>query len=159
MADSTVSRRTVIVVAGSTAVAAGLAACGSGTDAAPDTAASTAADAPTAAASTEASMAPAPSSATIIARVADVPVGTAYQFTNPTDGNPGYVMQPAAGTFVAYSAVCTHEGCIVNPDGPGFACPCHGATYDGSGTVTAGPAKRSLASIAVAVEGDNVVLA
>lgn len=154
MTESTVSRRTVIAGAGTVAVAAGLAACSASSDTSSTQTAAASSQTPT----TQTSMQPA-SAATIVARVADVPVGTSYQFTNPVDGIPGYVLQPAAGTFVAYSAVCTHQGCIVNPDGTGFQCPCHGATYDSSGAVTGGPAPSPLATIAVKVEGDNIVLA
>jgi cytochrome b6-f complex iron-sulfur subunit len=43
--------------------------------------------------------------------------------------------------FCAISAVCTHLGCNVNHEATGgFACPCHGSTYDDSGKVTGGPA-------------------
>ena len=47
--------------------------------------------------------------------------------------------------FVALSAICTHQTCIIT----GFAnqtyvCPCHGSTYDINGRVTGGPAPASL---------------
>jgi cytochrome b6-f complex iron-sulfur subunit len=43
--------------------------------------------------------------------------------------------------FHAISAVCTHLGCNVHHDeGHGFACPCHGSTFDEAGNVTRGPA-------------------
>ncbi len=45
----------------------------------------------------------------------------------------------------AISTVCTHLGCTVNPSETGFDCPCHGSTYDQSGTVTGGPAPAPLA--------------
>ena len=160
MTDSPVTRRRVIAGVGTAALAAGLVACASGPDATAGTTPAVdpiATEAATGAAS-PASTAAAMSNSTIIARVADVPVGTAFQFTNPTDGNPGYVVQPSAGTFLAYSAVCTHQGCIVNPEGAGFLCPCHGAQYDASGNVTGGPAPQPLATIAVKVEGTNIVL-
>jgi cytochrome b6-f complex iron-sulfur subunit len=43
--------------------------------------------------------------------------------------------------FYAISAVCTHLGCNVNhePD-KGFACPCHGSTFEEDGRVRTGPA-------------------
>lgn len=96
---------------------------------------------------------------TKVATVADVKVGSAFQFTNPADGTPAYLMQPAAGTFIACSAVCTHEGCIVNFD-KGldiFHCPCHGAEFDGkTGAKTRGPARRDLEKIAVQVSGNDI---
>lgn len=45
----------------------------------------------------------------------------------------------------AISTICTHLGCVVNPVDTGFDCPCHGSTYDQSGTVTGGPAPAPLA--------------
>ena len=95
---------------------------------------------------------------TKIASVSDVPVGTSFKFTNPADNIPAYLMQPTAGTFVAYSAKCTHEGCIINPGAAGsLHCPCHGAQFDAaSGNATHGPAKKPLAKINVAVNGTDI---
>jgi cytochrome b6-f complex iron-sulfur subunit len=43
--------------------------------------------------------------------------------------------------FYAISAVCTHLGCNVNhEEGKGFACPCHGSTFEEDGHVRTGPA-------------------
>jgi len=51
-----------------------------------------------------------------------------------------FVFRTDAG-FYAISAVCTHLGCNVNhEEGRGFACPCHGSTFDEEGRVTHGPA-------------------
>ena len=91
-----------------------------------------------------------------IVRADAVPVGSAHKFT-AADGNPAYLLQPKAGRFTAYSAVCTHEGCPVSHTGNGFRCPCHGASYDDTGQVTGGPAPRPLARIAVAVKDGYVV--
>jgi cytochrome b6-f complex iron-sulfur subunit len=46
--------------------------------------------------------------------------------------------------LAAISTTCTHLGCIVGLSDTGFACPCHGSRYDQDGTVTGGPAPRSL---------------
>ena len=96
-----------------------------------------------------------------IASVSDVAVGSAFQFTNPNDGLPAYLMQPAAGTFIAYSAVCTHQGCIVDfVQGEGFQCPCHGARFNGTtGDPTAGPARQALEKLNVSVNGNDIFLA
>ncbi len=43
--------------------------------------------------------------------------------------------------YVAFSAVCTHLGCLVRWD-PGkkqFLCPCHAAAFDDKGQVVSGP--------------------
>lgn len=43
--------------------------------------------------------------------------------------------------------ICTHLGCIpkiVQEEGKGFSCPCHGSTYDDLGRVLSGPANKNL---------------
>ena len=55
------------------------------------------------------------------------------------------VAHTSQNAFVALSAICTHQFCIIT----GFAnqtyvCPCHGSTYDINGRVTGGPAPASL---------------
>lgn len=90
-----------------------------------------------------------------IARLADIPVGGSISAT--LDGKPILVAQPTAGTVVAFSAICTHKGCVVKPDAAEFACPCHGSRYDSAnGEVTAGPAPRPLDPVTVTVDGDSV---
>jgi thiosulfate dehydrogenase [quinone] large subunit len=99
---------------------------------------------------------------TKITSVANVPVGTAFKFTDPTSGMPAYLMQPAAGKFVAYSAICTHEGCIVNDNvaNGSFDCPCHGAQFDAAtGAHTRGPGRGDLAKLNVSASGDSIYLA
>jgi Rieske Fe-S protein len=45
----------------------------------------------------------------------------------------------------ALSAICTHKRCRLKAEPDcSFSCPCHGSTFDGSGHVTEGPAKRDL---------------
>jgi thiosulfate dehydrogenase [quinone] large subunit len=102
----------------------------------------------------------------VIAKTTDVPVGSVFKFNDPNTGIPAYLLQPAAGTFIAYSSKCTHQGCIVEalPDASAFACPCHGAKYDvatgapddtTSKNLTATP----LAKISLSVEGDQISVA
>ena len=59
------------------------------------------------------------------------------------------VAQPSAGQFVAFQGACTHACCTVGFTGNGFACPCHGSTYDLSGQVTLGPATMALQQLSV----------
>jgi cytochrome b6-f complex iron-sulfur subunit len=54
-----------------------------------------------------------------------------------------FIFRKAEG-FYAISAICTHLGCIVKPDGAGFICPCHGSIFDERGAVKAGPAPTPL---------------
>ena len=56
---------------------------------------------------------------------------------------------------VAYSAVCTHDGCTVGYDkGAGqIVCPCHGSTFDpADGSVVNGPARDPLGEVPVTVD-------
>jgi Rieske Fe-S protein len=69
------------------------------------------------------------------------------------------ITQPQAGSFKAFSAVCTHQGCIVNSIANGtIDCPCHGSKFSiKDGSVVNGPAASPLPSVAVKVEGTSIV--
>jgi len=62
--------------------------------------------------------------------------------------------------FFAYSALCTHEQCVVNPpDAQGnCVCPCHGSRFDGQGRVTMRPATADLDPLAVAIVDGRVLV-
>lgn len=91
-----------------------------------------------------------------IAAVADIPVGGSISATIGSD--PVLLAQPAEGTVVGFSAICTHQGCVVAPDGAEFACPCHGSRFAiADGAVLNGPALRPLDAVAVSVDGESVV--
>jgi Rieske Fe-S protein len=71
------------------------------------------------------------------------------------------VTQPSEGTYQGFSAVCPHQGCTVSgvQDGA-ITCPCHASRFDvTTGAVLQGPAAAPLASIPVALEGDDIVFA
>jgi cytochrome b6-f complex iron-sulfur subunit len=53
-------------------------------------------------------------------------------------------IESRAGRVRIQTAVCTHLGCTVNEVETGYACPCHGSTYDQVGRVTGGPAPLPL---------------
>jgi Rieske Fe-S protein len=66
--------------------------------------------------------------------------------------------QPGAGEAVAFSAICTPQGCIVAPQGDEIACPCHGSVYESpTGKNVGGPAPRPLAKVEVRVVDAQVV--
>lgn len=94
-----------------------------------------------------------------IVDLASFPVGSNMQFTGP-DGNPAFLFRTKVGVF-AYSAVCTHQGCIVgyNPVAKSLDCPCHGGRFDpaNGGAVLAGPPPAPLASYKVAIQGNSIV--
>ncbi len=87
------------------------------------------------------------------------PVGSNMSFTAP-DGNPAFLFRTKVGVF-AYSAVCTHQGCIVgyNPTAKSLDCPCHGGRFNpaNGGAVLAGPPLAPLASYKVAIQGNSIV--
>jgi thiosulfate dehydrogenase [quinone] large subunit len=97
---------------------------------------------------------------TKIGLASDVPVGGAASFTDPASGQPAYVVQPAAGDYLGFSAICTHEGCTVNfvRSTETFDCPCHGSIYNAkTGAVLQGPAPAPLPSIPIALgPGDEL---
>lgn len=93
----------------------------------------------------------------VLTQVSAVPVGGAIA-AKGADGAPIIIAQPTSGTVVAFSAVCTHQGCQVAPAGKSLNCPCHGSRFDAlTGAVVKGPANRPLPSVAVKVQGGNVV--
>ena len=68
------------------------------------------------------------------------------------------ITQPQSGSFKAFTAICTHEGCIVSNVSNGtINCPCHGSKFSiKDGSVVHGPATRPLAAIAIKVEGTSI---
>ena len=94
------------------------------------------------------------------------PVATALAATSQVPDGGGKIIdaarivitQPQSGSFKAFSAICTHEGCFVNSVSNGtINCPCHGSKFSiTDGSVVHGPATRPLAPIAISVEGTSI---
>jgi Rieske Fe-S protein len=82
--------------------------------------------------------------------------GSTWRFVGVGDDRV-IVARDDSGLY-AYSATCTHEKCFVElQDAFGNTrCPCHGATFDGDGLVTAGPATSPLPHYRVNVCGRRV---
>ncbi|MFI1813454.1 Rieske (2Fe-2S) protein [Streptomyces sp. NPDC020422] len=97
------------------------------------------------------------SSAAVLARTADIPVGGGRVF----EDEKVVVTQPVAGRFKAFSAICTHQGCTVNKVADGtIDCPCHGSKYRiTDGSVAAGPAPRRLPDERINVSDGTITLA
>ena len=70
------------------------------------------------------------------------------------------VTQPSAGTYKAFGALCTHQGCLVTSvQNNTIQCPCHGATFSAlDGSVTGGPAPTALPAVPLTVSGDTITL-
>jgi len=97
-----------------------------------------------------------------IGLASQVPVGGAASFTDPATGDPGLVLQPTQGQFVAYDAVCPHAGCTVgySPGAKLIVCPCHGSEFDpATGAVISPPAPRGLTPIHLSVGSGGELLA
>lgn len=87
---------------------------------------------------------PAAPAGTDLGSAADVPVGGGKIYADAKI----VVTQPTAGEFKAFSAVCTHQGCLVSSVSDGeIHCACHGSAYAiTDGSVVGGPAPAPLPS-------------
>ena len=123
-----------------------------------------------------------------VVKVDDLKVGEAPQFVFPMDPatktvrdglrvNQAIVVRLDASKLgsstkphavdgvVAYSAICTHYGCLItttHEDGNAVVCNCHGSTFDAgnNGAILIGPAERRLALLPLkSVDGAIVVAA
>ncbi|MFB7032181.1 MULTISPECIES: Rieske (2Fe-2S) protein [unclassified Streptomyces] len=92
-----------------------------------------------------------------LARTSEIPVGGGAVFAE----EKVVVTQPKAGEFKAFSAVCTHQGCLVNRVADGtIDCPCHGSKFRvADGSVVTGPATRPLPAERINVSGETISLA
>jgi cytochrome b6-f complex iron-sulfur subunit len=152
--DPDLSRRQLVMAAGAGTGALALAACsgGSGSSSSASSGAAGASSSGSSGGSAEAG-----SGGTVLATLADVPVGSAIAAKDPS-GKPIVVAQPSAGKAVAFSAICTHMGCAVAPAGHELHCPCHGSRYNATtGAVLQGPAPNPLPSVPVHVADGKVV--
>ena len=89
-----------------------------------------------------------------LAHTADVPVGGGVVL----DQKNMVITQPKKGTFKAFTAICTHQGCqVVEVKGGTIRCPCHGSQFKiADGSVAQGPATRALREIAINVDGTDI---
>ncbi|MFJ9341194.1 Rieske (2Fe-2S) protein [Streptomyces sp. NPDC101733] len=87
--------------------------------------------------------------------VGEVPVGGAKLFRE----RKLVVSCPAAGEYKAFSAQCTHAGCVLDKIDAGEGnCPCHGSRFDvATGKVLRGPASAPLPAVPVKAENGRLI--
>jgi Rieske Fe-S protein len=92
-----------------------------------------------------------------IGKTDEVPVGGGKIFA----ADKVVVTQPTAGDYKAFSAVCTHQGCVVAEiKGDDIDCTCHGSKFSISdGSVVQGPATKPLEALKVTVKGGEISVA
>lgn len=92
---------------------------------------------------------------TALAQLSDIPEGGGTIVNNQEI----VVTRGTGNTVHAFSAVCTHQGCLVSAVTDGeITCPCHGSAFDATtGAVVRGPAQTPLPPVSVKVVDGSVV--
>lgn len=75
------------------------------------------------------------------------------------EGEPVIVVREADNSIRAFTATCTHLGCIVSfkPQIPGFYCKCHSGKYDVNGVNVPGTRPKSpLTELVVNQQADDL---
>lgn len=76
------------------------------------------------------------------------------------NGIPSILVKVKKDKYKAFSAVCTHLGCIVGfkKDRNVFYCNCHGGTYNLNGKNIAGPPPKPLTSHQISTENGDLII-
>lgn len=141
------ARRRTLLAAGAAGAAALVSGCGDGDGGGGDSAS----EQPTSTAGTTSAAA-----GDELAKTADIPVDGGRVFVD----QKVVVTQPNAGEFKAFSALCTHQNCLVRTIAAGtIDCPCHGSKFRiTDGSVAEGPATKPLPEKQITVSGDTIRL-
>jgi cytochrome b6-f complex iron-sulfur subunit len=94
----------------------------------------------------------------LAATTTDLPIGSGKVVAM---GSKPVMVVNTTGGVKAYSAVCTHLGCIVGYDTTSnhIVCPCHDGHFSpANGGVISGPPPRPLPLVEVTVEKDQIFL-
>jgi Rieske Fe-S protein len=96
-------------------------------------------------------------SGTVVGATSDIPVGGGKIYRDLDI----VVTQPEEGTFKAFSATCTHQGCQVSKVADHtIQCGCHFSKFSiENGAVEGGPAPEPLPDVAITVSHDEITLA
>jgi Rieske Fe-S protein len=97
------------------------------------------------------------SSGHLLAEVSQVPIGGGIVL----EANKVVLSRSPSGQVNGFSAVCTHQGCLVSAVHNGqIICPCHGSRFNAqTGAVVNGPASVPLPSVPVVVRNGGVYTA
>ncbi|SHI42891.1 Rieske (2Fe-2S) protein [Streptomyces sp. 3214.6] len=155
------ARRTVVAAAGAAGLSVALTACGGSDDDSSSSSSSAGTSGSTG--STEAASTGGTGggdnagAGAALTKTADIPEGGGKVF----ESEKVVVVQPTAGTYKAFSAVCTHQGCAVKSISDGVInCPCHNSNFSiADGSVKSGPARKPLPEVKINVSGDSITLA
>ena len=93
-----------------------------------------------------------------VGKISDVPLNSAkiVKFNK----TPIVLVHTAQDQIKAYSAICTHLGCVVQFDDQArnFHCNCHGSVFDLDGKNIGGPAPRPLVPFRVELKDTNILV-
>ena len=94
----------------------------------------------------------------IVATQSDIPLG-GFKIVK-FNKKPVIILRSVEGQVKAFSAVCTHLGCIVEfvPKDNRFNCNCHGSTFDSDGKNIGGPAPKPLQPFRVLFHDQNIII-
>ncbi|MFF8972589.1 Rieske (2Fe-2S) protein [Streptomyces sp. NPDC014995] len=153
------ARRTVVAAAGAAGLTVALTACGGSDDDASSSSASSGGSTGSTGSTggSESASTGGAAAGSALTTTAEIPEGGGKVF----DAEKVVVVQPTAGEYKAFSAVCTHAGCAVKSVADGVInCPCHQSNFSVTdGSVKSGPATKPLPEVQITVSGDSISLA
>jgi Rieske Fe-S protein len=86
---------------------------------------------------------------------ADIPVGSGKIFADAQT----VITQPRSGQFKAFTAICTHQQCVVANVTTTINCTCHGSKFSiTDGSVVNGPAQLPLAAKTLKASGNKLTV-
>ena len=92
-----------------------------------------------------------------VAKLEDIPVWGSKKVIL---GGSALILIRTPDTLKAFSAICTHLGCLVDWEDKKreILCPCHAGVFDMDGKVVSGPPPRPLPSYTVKVIDGNILV-